>query len=163
MDNLLYGAVISILAYRRLIYIPVKFQPFLPVGALAAIFAIAYLVPNTDRGVVWFVESSSARILTAILIAVYLAAQRPLHFPVIAWLGRISYSVYLVHAIPLDYAQWIWSGRGTTFVLLTLTILFSVALHYLIEKPGIALGRRLTADAHHGPPTIGKPTRELAQ
>ena len=72
----------------------------------------------------------------------------------VAWLGRISYSIYLFHlvvATPLVY--WValegnaalrgWPTVCYLIPTLLLTILVSAAVYYAVELPSIVLGRRL--------------------
>jgi peptidoglycan/LPS O-acetylase OafA/YrhL len=73
----------------------------------------------------------------------------------LAWLGVISYSIYLFHPVvrnlfllslrhvPAD--SWWRSGHLATYVagVLLVTIAFAALVHRFIERPGIALGRRI--------------------
>jgi peptidoglycan/LPS O-acetylase OafA/YrhL len=73
--------------------------------------------------------------------------------PAAAWLGRISYSLYLQH-LPIIYLlAWIctrlgWtaplSGLGWVLVLTLATTAVSAALYRWVEAPGIALSDRIT-------------------
>jgi len=76
--------------------------------------------------------------------------------PTVLWLGRISYSVYLSHAVVLVVVQFVLLrlfpdiSRLHCAVLLTiigapLILCISHLLHTYIELPGIALGRRLAS------------------
>lgn len=77
-----------------------------------------------------------------------------LEIPVLQWLGRISYSVYLVH-IPILYAvfhflshaapelqNWGFLATALLFTLIA-TVGVSALTYHWIERPGINLGRRL--------------------
>jgi peptidoglycan/LPS O-acetylase OafA/YrhL len=144
-DNLLYGTIVAILMHHRRLKIPMVLRTPLLLGSFAAIIAIARFIPNTDRLITWPLEASVASLLTALLLAAYLATPIEIHIAPWAWLGRISYSIYLVHAIPLEYANRLaGSTRWSTEILLSLVLVMATSLHYLIEKPGIRLGRRLT-------------------
>lgn len=65
--------------------------------------------------------------------------------------GSISYSVYLFHGIAalVTYTfipiTGTWSDLFTGFVSFTLTIIISHNVYYYLEKPMIALGRKITA------------------
>ena len=81
---------------------------------------------------------------------------------VFLWLGRISYSLYLVH-IPVLYVvnQTIgasWSVLETSIAFVPLSILAAEIMARLIEFPSIALGKKLCgkALAHHLPPMLGQ-------
>ena len=64
------------------------------------------------------------------------------------WLGRISYSIYLVH-VPILYVVTqtfgaAWSGLEISLSVILLSILGAELLARLIEFPSIVLGKRLT-------------------
>jgi peptidoglycan/LPS O-acetylase OafA/YrhL len=74
--------------------------------------------------------------------------------PILAWLGRISYSIYLFHhAVMIPVAAWIGTEsaaafRGWPVVLylgptLLLTVAVSAGIYYAVELPAINLGKRL--------------------
>jgi peptidoglycan/LPS O-acetylase OafA/YrhL len=76
--------------------------------------------------------------------------------PFTAWLGKISYSIYLSHALILVGLQWallrIWPNATQSqhlFLLVALGILgtvgVSAVLYNWIEKPFIQLGKKLTS------------------
>jgi peptidoglycan/LPS O-acetylase OafA/YrhL len=71
-----------------------------------------------------------------------LLASRP-----IAFLGTISYSLYLIHfpiMMTLAYAFGRSAGYGAPMLLApALALIAATALHYAVEKPGIALGKRM--------------------
>ncbi|EEY4087071.1 acyltransferase [Escherichia coli] len=65
------------------------------------------------------------------------------------YLGDISYSLYIVHVIILEciykYDTFIFtntSGFSRLFIVLSITLIISVAVHELIEKHFISIGRR---------------------
>ena len=73
-----------------------------------------------------------------------------------AWLGKISYSVYLSHALVLIVVQWGLfrffpqaTQRQHLAMLTLLTLVFTIAassvLYYAIEAPCIRFGKRLYA------------------
>lgn len=81
---------------------------------------------------------------------------RVLSFPALRWLGEISYSVYLVHmtllyvvfraVTKLDHDLFGWKFLflalpGTV----ALTLLVAIVTHRFIEKPGMALGKKIAA------------------
>ena len=96
----------------------------------------------------------SAYVVAPVLFALWVAVWR-VRWGALAWLGRISYSFYLFHlvaAVPL--VVWLqrtpdaaWRGRplalymGAAFVL---TTALSALVYYTLERPFIALGKRLT-------------------
>jgi peptidoglycan/LPS O-acetylase OafA/YrhL len=71
-----------------------------------------------------------------------------------AWLGQISYSIYLFHLVVMTpLALWVvaeahvaWRGWPMAFYViptLLLTIAVSAAVYYAVELPAINIGKRL--------------------
>ena len=98
-------------------------------------------------------------------------ALRNLRVPaVLAWLGLVSYSVYLLHPLLLDVydAAPLTRGQHSVGLQLVMGAVFLAALlacctltYYLIEAPMQRLGRRVAArlDARFGPDRPGAPVR----
>jgi peptidoglycan/LPS O-acetylase OafA/YrhL len=74
--------------------------------------------------------------------------------PTFAWLGKISYSIYLFHLVVMTpLALWVaaeahaaWRGWPIAFYViptLLLTIAVSAAVFYAVELPAINMGKRL--------------------
>jgi peptidoglycan/LPS O-acetylase OafA/YrhL len=85
---------------------------------------------------------------------------------ILAWLGLVSYSVYLLHPLLLDvydsipfapgYRQPVWLQMGAAAVFLAALLACCAATYYLVEAPMQRLGRRIAArlDARFGPDRI---------
>jgi peptidoglycan/LPS O-acetylase OafA/YrhL len=152
-DSLILGSLLAAITYSRpLPQVTRAHFNVLSGACVAALVVIVLFVSNQDR-IVWLTMASTAGLITALWMAGYLAYGEDVDRPIIAWFGRISYSVYLVHAILLDYRDALaWPLPDTfkyskTNVLIASSILLAIALHYSVEKPAIALGRRLTRRA----------------
>ncbi len=68
-----------------------------------------------------------------------------LSFPPLTFLGKISYSFYLLHLIILYYLNAVFTGLNAALFLaiyLSVTLLFASITYYLIEKPFISLGKQ---------------------
>ena len=69
--------------------------------------------------------------------------------PVLQWLGKISYSLYIVH-YPLAKCvsnfdgPWLLSTVGTIIALILLSIGVAIALHIFIEAPILSWGRKMS-------------------
>ena len=97
----------------------------------------------------------SAYVVAPVLFALWVAVWR-VRWGALAWLGRISYSFYLFHlVVTVPLVTWLqstsdggWRGRplalymGAAFVL---TTALSALVYYAVERPSIALGKRLAA------------------
>jgi peptidoglycan/LPS O-acetylase OafA/YrhL len=97
----------------------------------------------------WF----SAYVVAPMLFSLWVVWLRVRH-PFVAWLGRISYSIYLFHLvvmIPIAVlvaaeSHGAWRGWPVVVYLipaLLLTIVVSTMVYYSVELPAINLGKRL--------------------
>jgi peptidoglycan/LPS O-acetylase OafA/YrhL len=97
----------------------------------------------------WF----SPYVVAPLLFWVWVAWLR-VRIPAMAWLGRISYSIYLFHlSVMIPLVCWLalsanaslrgWPMAFYLISTLLLTILVSAGVYYTVELPAIALGKRL--------------------
>ena len=93
------------------------------------------------------VDGASAALIIALTIGSP-GIQAWLCTPVLQWLGRISYSLYLTHVIVLLATIHLLYGTLPLAVLLPMVIVLALVVAHvfnlLVEQPAIALGRRLT-------------------
>ncbi|UHC18611.1 acyltransferase [Methylobacterium currus] len=92
----------------------------------------------------------SSLIAAAVLIVLALdwpVMTRVLSLPVLLWLGRISYSLYLTHLVLLDSLKAMLAGILPVPVIITLALplalLLAECVYELVEKPAIAWARRI--------------------
>lgn len=114
-------------------------------GSTFVLCFLAVLVPS--QGPIWPIESSIASAITAGLIFV-LRGGNHLGFSVprpVIYLATVSYSAYLCHAFPLDYLYEISTGHSSTKAMAAIFAVAgsTLALHYLIERPGMSLGKTI--------------------
>lgn len=69
----------------------------------------------------------------------------PIHDPILRFVGKVSYSIYLVHAklMVLTFLHFKFSGPMATLGLFVAIALSSAALFYGVEQPMIRLGQRM--------------------
>ena len=91
-------------------------------------------------------------------MAIFLAAilHGTLRNAIMLWIGRISYSLYLLHGVVIHtcnyeldiHPAWRTTNAGIICLVALLLSLALAQLSYsLVEKPGIGLGRRVTSNA----------------
>jgi peptidoglycan/LPS O-acetylase OafA/YrhL len=128
----------------------------------AGVWHIPGTVPQDQTALVqreWVVSVALAGLTLAIGLAV-----RNVRVPaVLAWLGLVSYSVYLLHPLLLDaydsvpfapgYHQPVWLQAAAAAVFLAVLLACCALTYHLIEAPMQRLGRRAAKwlDARFGP------------
>ena len=152
MDNLLYGTLISLLLNTR----PLKNNgqsskkvqlKWLAISPIAIIFVIG--VFGVGNGTFWPLESTLVSALTA--VSIYTSIKYGLfdiRYPAFVSYGSLfAYVTYLAHPFPLDYWKYFPSygvGKYQSFGICVLLLPFLVLfLHYSVEQPGMALGKKI--------------------
>lgn len=113
------------------------------------LLAIVFFASDSERTLVWPMEATIASAITAIWIFVWRRSHVDLANSPVIFIGRISYSIYLIHAIPLGFFNQIrWPETGAlalskTWAFITCIVLAATVMHYLIERPAMRLGRKL--------------------
>ncbi len=148
MDNILYGALAALVVHRN--DKPTNELPYiihLLFLALASIFAIAFLIPSV--GAVWPLQSSFVAAITAVIILFSLQNKLRIKIPrAVSYVSLLSYTIYLAHPFALDYKYLIkqvviYPGCAPVLSILMVPAI-ALSLHYLIEKPGIEIGKKIS-------------------
>ncbi len=97
----------------------------------------------------WYTLTPYPIFLTGIGVAalVILALNTPnLELPLLKWVSDISYSIYLIHFIVLDYVfnHWGWLGFYGAVFATALTLLLANYSYRWIEKPFVTIGRKVS-------------------
>jgi peptidoglycan/LPS O-acetylase OafA/YrhL len=135
-DHFLLGALAAIFA--RSTRIQVFSKPATVIwGVLIIVIALSIPYPG-GRNTAWFLQSLMAAFGTVVVI-LSTAARPPLYrFPHVVFIGHISYSMYLVHAVLLDVMP---NLPRETISGLILYLAMVVAISYLtfryLEQPAI--------------------------
>jgi peptidoglycan/LPS O-acetylase OafA/YrhL len=148
LDQLMYGAICALLIEKRAASIHLFSSRFWFWGPLITNLLIAKLAPLSH----WHLEMSIAALLCAVAILHHEASKQVLKDNLIAWLGRISFSIYLVHAVVIDYlpAQKLPDILDTpSCVIIVLIVAFLT--ERFVERPGIGLSKAI-ANYRSDPP-----------
>jgi peptidoglycan/LPS O-acetylase OafA/YrhL len=148
LDQLMYGAVAAILIERgdiRLAGLRHRAFLWLPLCAIALLATPRF----TGYDVNWYLQTSAASLLTVILILHHSQGDETGDFEPLATIGRISYSIYLLHAVVIDYFPRITSDPLVEAMALIATILTTSLLTYRwIELPAIRFSKRIAKFNH---------------
>jgi peptidoglycan/LPS O-acetylase OafA/YrhL len=148
LDALLLPALLAILLHqRRWRWLADKLshpQAFwVPTALLLATEAIAQLghvswIPTT------FLRSA---LFPLIVVSTVLNSKtvmgRMLEWTPLAWIGRISYGVYLWHKLFVIHSQSVSQALWRFPLYAVFVIAFSAAVYYLFDRPMVSVGRRL--------------------
>lgn len=133
------------------------YASFVAWGLLVGAVVFAAARPDVP-GPVWLTVCSSSLLYGVLLNKGF---QRTLSSPVSSWLGRISFSLYLIHVLVLcSFTSWAYLALGggeklssigsTALLAVTVAVCLAVAaLFHSMERLGIALGRRFSQAAFH--------------
>jgi peptidoglycan/LPS O-acetylase OafA/YrhL len=71
--------------------------------------------------------------------------RRLLSWPILGYVGKISYGIYLIHVVVLNFSRKIVSQEPAIFILTTiLSALTAAVLYKFFERPLIGIGRQLS-------------------
>jgi peptidoglycan/LPS O-acetylase OafA/YrhL len=163
-DALLVGCFLGLLFAWGLLPRSRNFR--LASGAVALV-GVIHLAPLIHHGFLnspklYHGKFTLVAAVVAVLIAHLLAGGRwaaaVLGFGPLAWVGRISYSLYLFHITAIVWLQKVWdpwSLRAPKYVVVPLVLGLMIAaaalVHYGVERPFLRLKGRLGGDAKEQP------------
>jgi peptidoglycan/LPS O-acetylase OafA/YrhL/Tfp pilus assembly protein PilF len=142
-DTLLIGCLLGLMLRGRR---PLRFKQAISAGALASAALLAYLAAtfHIEDFVLHPTLFTASAVASAFLILIALVdgwVRTVLEWPILVWVGRISYSLYLWH-----YAGLLFMRFESPFRRLAFVFLLAAASHYLVERPIEALKLRLGSD-----------------
>jgi peptidoglycan/LPS O-acetylase OafA/YrhL len=148
MFAILWGAAAAVVLHYQRDWLTKKFH-----FPLFVLFVIAYvcLITNAGIGKIHVPGVMGGPLMAAVVLGPVCRPDwligRFLDLTVLRWIGRISYSLYIWQQIFLVGGQyphyWGWIQRFPQNIVAALAV--AVASYYLMEKPLIAIGRRLAA------------------
>ena len=162
--DLAFGALVSLAwKHRWLDRLPGK-SPILAGAALAGIVVVFLFSGAT--GLEWMIQIMAASLCGCVLIVAFLRDPALPVAPLLPWIGRISYSIYLIHGIVLDFRiapELIWErfyslghlrifADGMTFIVVVIGL--SALSYRWIERPGMKAGKRLASALFRSRPAL---------
>ena len=144
LDQLMYGAICALLIARQSPLIQIFASKWWFWGGLLVTIAMGKLLTIASYDVYSYWKTSGAALLCAVAILHHAASPKMLKDNFIAWIGRISFSIYLVHAVVRDYlpANEIPDKLDTpSFIVVVL--ICSYLTERFIERRGIRLSKKL--------------------
>jgi peptidoglycan/LPS O-acetylase OafA/YrhL len=147
--GLLIGAVLAIALATTPRGWALKFFSLVPDVVLCLLLAGTYAL-NAYRREFVLLFSVAVALLIASLVLRSGLIRRFLEFPLWTYIGRRSYAMYLIHVLVLDSVEKIWPQalpRNAIFVVVAayaLTLAGAALIYVVVERPCIALGRRMS-------------------
>jgi peptidoglycan/LPS O-acetylase OafA/YrhL len=142
LDNLMFGALCACLIERRskiILYFRNRAFLWVPI----CVICLMATDPFVDYTALFYAETSAAALLTAIIILHHTAHPTFGNYEPIATLGRISYSIYLLHAVVIDYfPRNVFDTPLATELIFAVLVGLSMVTYRWIEMPFIALSKR---------------------
>jgi peptidoglycan/LPS O-acetylase OafA/YrhL len=123
-------------------------------GPAAAYFSFTTLflfqilaMPRWNSNLSKFVYSLVVTCGLAFVLVVPTYINRILRFGPLVFIGKISYGIYLIHHLCLNFAERVLHGRVIASYVLTviISVILAYMLHIAVEKPLIRIGRKLAA------------------
>jgi peptidoglycan/LPS O-acetylase OafA/YrhL len=131
-DQFLVGALCAVAIKRDLVPAFLSWPKLLAV-CVVAIVLIAEIPFSATRDFHWFCQSFGTALVTGIAVLAGRAQRPTVTMPFLAFLGRISYSTYLVHAVVLDVLFAIWHISPIPVIIIT--FFMASFTYYAIEMP----------------------------
>jgi peptidoglycan/LPS O-acetylase OafA/YrhL len=145
LDQLMIGVLCALVVQRG--------RPFMSAFISSRVFGLwipiaAVLVLSTLRfkgwGPGWYFATSGAAYFTAVMILHQWARPLKGDYEPLATLGRISFSIYLMHAVIFDFVSWhIFHFSLQVLFVTALTIVVSMGTYLWIEQPFVLWSKRV--------------------
>jgi peptidoglycan/LPS O-acetylase OafA/YrhL len=156
-DSILYGCLSALLLYKYEWKWYIKLlTSHIAVGlsVLALVFSLAYNDMFFQNTIKYSVQGIALAILIPSFSLLYTKGlvRRIVDNPVMVYIGKLSYSLYLFHWVALKIGNLYFSSKDPKWyaVVVTLTIVLSLVSYYFIEKPFVALRRKYGSNVKAG-------------
>jgi len=157
--TLLMGSLLAVALSNQAHWTFLRRIPAIPDAVLLLILAAAYLSFNYRKNGNMLLFGGAFTLLLASLVLRRGWVRKLLEHPALVFVGRCSYSFYLIHVLAIDLVEKELGRLVTLNWVNVLVVSFVVSLaaaslmHVAIELPCIALGRRLSKRLAHSEPT----------
>jgi peptidoglycan/LPS O-acetylase OafA/YrhL len=148
-DSILYGCLSALLLYKYESKWYLKLlQSHIAVGlsVLALVFSLAYNDLFFQNTVKYSIQGIAFAILIPSFSLLYTKGliRRIVDNPLMVFIGKLSYSLYLFHWVALKIGNLYFPSRDPKWyaLVVSLTIVLSLISYYFIEKPFVALRRK---------------------
>lgn len=140
-DHFLIGAsVAALLAQEKLAIFASTAARNIAIVALV----ICATIPVSARDIAWHVQSFVAALAAAALVAHWYCRKPAISMPILRWIGIVSYSAYLMHAVILDYIIKTTGYHPQNIpTFLAVTFLVSATTYFFVERPVIRIAHSL--------------------
>ncbi|MBV9082058.1 MAG: acyltransferase [Acidobacteriaceae bacterium] len=149
LDHLMVGCLLAILLKRRLFARPLRILCEHPAAPLASVGYLAFSCYLLDRlGFAYrhtWAWAADPFVIAIFIVQIASGTWRWLNHPVLSFLGRISYSLYLYQQLTLSTARRVTASYPVAVQLVfavAVTIAFATASYYLVEQPVLRWSRR---------------------
>ncbi len=148
LDSLAFGVLVAVLceASRGRDIVRELARP-LPAAIAVAVLVLCFAIRDP-----WFRETFRYTLQSAsvavVLIAILFSGRntvvnRALNLPVVRWVGRLSYSLYVWHIVPLPFLAGLLSSTEEVAVArIVLSFAFAALSYYCLEQPLLAMRHR---------------------
>jgi peptidoglycan/LPS O-acetylase OafA/YrhL len=147
LDQFMYGVICALLIAKRSSLLRLFSSKYWFWGGLVINLLVGKLVHLEAYDFIWYSATSGAALICGVAILHHDAIKAELKDSFFAWIGRISFSIYLFHAIIRDYyypfAENIPDVLDTPVFVVAVLIVSSFTERF-IERPGIRLAKSLT-------------------
>lgn len=148
LDSLAFGVLVAVLCEanwgRDIVR---KLARPLPAAIAVAVLVLSFVIRDP-----WFRETFRYTLQSAgvavVLVAILFSGRntivnRLLNQPVITWVGRLSYSLYVWHLVPLPFLAGLLSSKEEVAVArIVLSFGFAALSYYCLEQPLLAMRHR---------------------
>jgi peptidoglycan/LPS O-acetylase OafA/YrhL len=141
-DQLLIGAVAAYAQKTNTIPSFIR-QPNAAKISVLTILGLGLLLPFWHRDLIWWSQSLLVCCATAIAILAWVANPPTMKLPTVAYIGRISYSMYFIHAMILDFIFKTTDAMpGQLPLYFLLVVALSSLTYFAIEEPFNHIAKR---------------------